>query len=42
MPDHVKIAQVDETMNAFGNTVVCNDRVALVHPEISENAENII
>ena len=42
MPDHVKIAQVDETMNAFGNTVVCNDRVALVHPEISENAESII
>ncbi|KRH92504.1 Translation initiation factor 6 (eIF-6) [Pseudoloma neurophilia] len=48
LPDGVKIRVIDERLNALGNTVICNDRIALVHSdmetanmEIIENALNV-
>jgi translation initiation factor 6 len=42
LPDSVKIQRVDERLSALGNVIACNDYVALVHPEIDKNTEEII
>lgn len=34
LPDKVKLHRVEERLSALGNVVVCNDYVALVHPDI--------
>ena len=40
IPDSVRIEKVDEKLSALGNCIVCNDRVALVHPELDQETEN--
>lgn len=42
LPQHVKIATVDEKLNALGNVCVCNDRTALIHPELDAETEKVI
>jgi len=42
IPDDVIIQRVEERLSALGNTVVCNDYVALVHPDIDRETEEII
>jgi len=42
LPDSVKIKRVDERLSALGNVIVCNDHVALVHPEIDLETEQIV
>ncbi|RMX44125.1 hypothetical protein pdam_00002564 [Pocillopora damicornis] len=34
LPDSVKITRVEERLSALGNVIVCNDYVALVHPDL--------
>ena len=34
LPDSVKIQRVEERLSALGNVIVCNDYVALVHPDL--------
>ena len=34
--------KIEEKLSALGNCIVCNDRVALVHPEIDQDTENKI
>jgi len=34
LPDEVKIQRVEERLSALGNVIVCNDSVALVHPDL--------
>lgn len=34
LPDGVEIAKIEERFSALGNVIACNDRVALVHPEL--------
>jgi translation initiation factor 6 len=34
LPTSVKLARVDEKLSALGNVIVCNDFVALIHPEL--------
>lgn len=34
LPDKVKVQRIEERLSALGNVVVCNDYVALVHPDI--------
>lgn len=36
LPDSVKVQKIDERLSALGNVIACNDRVALIHPEISK------
>jgi translation initiation factor 6 len=33
---------VEERLSALGNVIVCNDHVALVHPDIDKETEEII
>ncbi|ELT99706.1 hypothetical protein CAPTEDRAFT_156578, partial [Capitella teleta] len=42
LPDTVKIQRVEERLSALGNVVVCNDYVALVHPDLDRETEEII
>jgi len=42
LPDSVKLQRVEERLNALGNIISCNDYVALLHPEVDKNTEEII
>lgn len=42
LPDSVRIRRVDERLSALGNVIVCNDHVALIHPDIDQDTEEII
>lgn len=42
LPDSVKIQRVEERLSALGNVVSCNDYVALVHPDLDRETEEII
>lgn len=42
LPDTVKIERVEERLSALGNVVIANDHVALVHPDLERETEEII
>ena len=42
LPDSVRIRRVEERLSALGNVIACNDYVALVHPELDMDTEEII
>lgn len=42
LPDEVKIQRVEERLSALGNVVACNDYVALVHPDLDRETEEIL
>ena len=42
LPDTVAIQRVEERLSALGNVVACNDYVALVHPDLDRETEEII
>ena len=42
LPDSVKIQKLDEKLSALGNVIACNDYVALLHPDIDKDAEEVI
>jgi len=42
LPDSVVVQRVEERLSALGNVIVCNDHVALVHPDIDRETEELI
>jgi translation initiation factor 6 len=36
LPDEVVVQRVEERLSALGNVIVCNDHVALVHPDLDK------
>ncbi|KAM7543293.1 hypothetical protein Aperf_G00000014054 [Anoplocephala perfoliata] len=42
LPDHVICQRIEERLSALGNTIVCNDYVALIHPDLDKETEEII
>ncbi|KAL8867420.1 MAG: hypothetical protein Q9174_005679 [Haloplaca sp. 1 TL-2023] len=42
IPDEVKIQRIEERLSALGNVIACNDHVALVHPDIERETEEIV
>lgn len=42
LPAEVKIQRVEERLSALGNVVACNDYVALVHPDLDRETEEIL
>jgi translation initiation factor 6 len=42
LPDKVEIKRVEERLSALGNCIACNDYVAIVHPELDKETEEII
>ena len=42
LPDSVAIQRVEERLSALGNVIACNDYVAMVHPDLDRETEEII
>ncbi|XP_040594758.1 eukaryotic translation initiation factor 6-like [Mesocricetus auratus] len=42
LPDSVQIQRVEERLSALGNVTTCNDYVALVHPDLDRETEEIL
>ncbi|CBY13962.1 unnamed protein product [Oikopleura dioica] len=42
LPDSVRVMRIEERLSALGNVIACNDYVALVHPDIDRETEEII
>ncbi|XP_071488824.1 eukaryotic translation initiation factor 6-like [Diadema antillarum] len=42
LPDSVAIQRVEEKLSALGNVIACNDYVALVHPDLNRETEEIL
>jgi translation initiation factor 6 len=42
LPDSVALQRVEERLSALGNVIACNDYVALVHPDLDRETEEII
>jgi len=42
LPDGVKLQRVEERLSALGNVIACNDYVALVHPDLDRETEEIL
>jgi translation initiation factor 6 len=42
LPEGVKVQKVEERLSALGNCVACNDYVALVHPDLDRDTEEVI
>jgi len=38
----IKVQRIEESFNALGNVIVCNDQVALVHPQLSNLTKQAI
>ena len=42
LPEPVALQRVEERLSALGNVIACNDHVALVHPDVDRETEEII
>ncbi|KAK1827797.1 hypothetical protein QBC39DRAFT_393536 [Podospora conica] len=42
LPDAIRIQRIEERLSALGNVIVCNDHIALVHPDLERETEEII
>jgi translation initiation factor 6 len=42
LPDEVVVQRVEERLSALGNVIATNDYVALVHPDLDKDTEEII
>eukprot|EP01090_Pellita_catalonica_P002128 TRINITY_DN1177_c0_g1_i1.p1 TRINITY_DN1177_c0_g1~~TRINITY_DN1177_c0_g1_i1.p1 ORF type:complete len:245 (+),score=37.39 TRINITY_DN1177_c0_g1_i1:96-830(+) len=42
LPDSVTVQRIEERLSALGNVISCNDYVALVHPDVDRETEEII
>ena len=42
LPDTVALQRIEERLSALGNVIACNDHVALVHPDVDRETEEII
>lgn len=41
LPDSVKIQRIEERLSALGNVICCNDHVALIHPDLERETEEM-
>jgi translation initiation factor 6 len=42
LPDGVKVQKVEDRFSALGNCIACNDYVAIVHPDLDRETEEVI
>lgn len=42
LPDQVSVQRVEERLSALGNVIACNDYVALIHPDLDRETEEIL
>lgn len=42
LPDSVRVCRIEERLSALGNVLVCNDYVALAHPDLERETEELV
>lgn len=42
LPDDIVVQKLDDRLSALGNVIACNDYVALIHPDMDKESEEII
>lgn len=42
LPEGVKVQKVEDRLSALGNCILCNDYVAVVHPDLDRETEEVI
>lgn len=42
LPDEVVVQRIEERLSALGNCIACNDYVALMHPDVDRETEEIV
>jgi translation initiation factor 6 len=42
LPDGIKLQRIEEKLSALGNVIACNDYVALTHPDLDRETEEIL
>lgn len=42
LPDEIVVQRIDERLSALGNCIACNDYVALIHPDVDKETEEIV
>ena len=42
LPEAVRVKRIEERLNALGNVILCNDYVAMVHPDVDNESLEII
>ncbi|KAK9837332.1 hypothetical protein WJX81_006755 [Elliptochloris bilobata] len=42
LPDEIVVQRIDERLNSLGNCIACNDYVALIHPDIDKETEELV
>jgi len=42
LPENVKVQKVEERLSALGNCIACNDYVAIVHPDLDRETEEVL
>ncbi|KAI3383821.1 hypothetical protein SNEBB_010239 [Seison nebaliae] len=42
LPDAIRIRRIDERLSALGNVISCNDHMAIAHPDIDKDTEEIV
>ncbi|KAG1368631.1 putative Eukaryotic translation initiation factor 6-2 [Cocos nucifera] len=42
LPDQVVVQRIEEKLSALGNCIACNDHVALTHPDLDRETEELI
>eukprot|EP00768_Dysnectes_brevis_P008238 gnl/Dysnectes_brevis/732_a805_6942.p1 GENE.gnl/Dysnectes_brevis/732_a805_6942~~gnl/Dysnectes_brevis/732_a805_6942.p1 ORF type:complete len:247 (-),score=60.20 gnl/Dysnectes_brevis/732_a805_6942:34-774(-) len=42
LPEEIVVQRVEERLSALGNVIACNDHVALIHPDLDRETEQIV
>jgi len=42
LPETVNVCRLEERLNTLGNVIMCNDTVALLHPDVDQETEDIV
>lgn len=42
LPDDIVVQKIDDRLSALGNVIACNDYVALVHPDLDRESEELV
>lgn len=42
LPEEIVVQRIEERLSALGNCIACNDYVALIHPDVDRETEEII
>mmetsp|Transcript_28370 Transcript_28370/g.23807 ORF Transcript_28370/g.23807 Transcript_28370/m.23807 type:complete len:90 (+) Transcript_28370:177-446(+) len=42
LPETINVCRLEERLNTLGNIIMCNDNVAILHPDVDQETEDIV